>query len=123
MQCVLAAIITVALRGMFAQLSDVAGMWAESRPDALVWVVTFVSVVVLDIDYGLLVGIVASLLLLIQRNQTFHIALLGRVKHTDIFLDKSRYSTVSTQLGRCCLNWSQVALFCFQGLENGFATH
>lgn len=92
---VLAAIIAVALKGMFLQFSDLFSMWKISKSDASVWLITFSSVIILDIDYGLMVGICTALLLLIVRNRAFEITLLGRIQDTDIYLDKTRYPSVS----------------------------
>ncbi|KAB7497897.1 Prestin [Armadillidium nasatum] len=92
--CALAAIIAVALKGMFLQFGDVVDMWKISKPDACIWIIAFLGVVILDINYGLLLGIVAVLLLLIYRNQSPNMTLLGRVGETDVYLDKTRYCTV-----------------------------
>ena len=45
------------------------------------------ATVVLDVDYGLLLGFVFSLLTIVLRTQSPHCALLGRVPHTDIYKD------------------------------------
>lgn len=48
---------------------------------------TFLATVVLDVDYGLLLGFVFSLLAIVLRTQSPHCALLGRIAHTDIYKD------------------------------------
>ena len=91
----LASIIVVALKGMFLQTKDMIAIWKLSKPEAIIWISTFLSVVVIDIDYGLMAGITVSLLLLLIRNQTPKIHRLGQVENTDIFLDVKTYKTVS----------------------------
>ncbi|XP_045612682.1 prestin isoform X2 [Procambarus clarkii] len=94
---VLSSIIVVALKGMFMQVKDLRRVWAVSRADALIWLASFLGVVIIDIDYGLLLGIVVSLLVLLGRSQQPKTARLGRVPNTDVYLDVNKYSvTVET---------------------------
>ena len=57
----------VALKGMLLQVEDLPKFYRKSKWDALLWVLTFIAVVLLDIDSGLLIGIILNLLLLIYR--------------------------------------------------------
>lgn len=90
--CVLSSIIVVALKGMFLQFGDLKKIWAVSRADAMIWITSFLGVVIIDIDYGLLMGIIASLLVLLGRSQQPKTARLGHVPNTDLYLDVSKYS-------------------------------
>ena len=60
----------------------------------LIWVVTFLATVILDVDYGLSVGFVFSILTIVLRTQSPHCALLGRIPHTDIYIDVLVYQDV-----------------------------
>ena len=60
----------------------------------LIWVVTFLATVILDVDYGLSVGFVFSILTIVLRTQSPHCALLGRIPHTDIYKDVLVYQDV-----------------------------
>jgi MFS superfamily sulfate permease-like transporter len=60
LQAVLASIIVVALRSVLLQICDLPSFWRLSRADGILWVCVFLSVVVIDIDYGLLVGFLLS---------------------------------------------------------------
>jgi len=51
----------------------------------LAWIITFGSVVVLDIDYGLYIGIAFSLLLIIVQSQRPAASVLGNIPFTDIY--------------------------------------
>ena len=68
MQCVLSSIIVVALKGMFLQFKDLKKAWLVSKLNAFVWLATFISTVVLDIEYGLMVGFALSVLTLLWRS-------------------------------------------------------
>lgn len=59
--------------------------------DAIVWMVTFLTVVVVAIDIGLLVGIILSLTCIFIRGMKPYTCLLGNVPNTDLYLDIKRY--------------------------------
>lgn len=93
-QCVLASIIVVALKGMLMQTGQFKQFWKLSRLDAVVWMATFLTVVIVAIDVGLLVGIVLSLACIFIRGMKPYTCLLGHVPQTDLYLDVSRYKAV-----------------------------
>ncbi|XP_013411874.1 prestin [Lingula anatina] len=93
-RCVLASIIIVALKGMFLQVKDLKRLWRISKFDFAIWIVTFVSVVFLNVDMGLLVGVGFSLITIVFRTQWPYSCLFGRVPHTDIYRDKNVYKVV-----------------------------
>ncbi|XP_042860860.1 prestin-like isoform X4 [Penaeus japonicus] len=93
--CVLSSIIVVALKGMFLQVNDLRRVWAISRADASIWLVSFLAVVIIDIDYGLLIGVVISLFVLLYRGQAPSTAILGSVPNTDVYLDIKKYSATT----------------------------
>jgi len=90
-EAVLGSIILVALKGMFMQAGDMVRMWAVSKADAMLWIVTFAAVVLIDVDLGLLVGVLACVALLVARGQRPSVVVLGRVHSTDVFLDLRKF--------------------------------
>ncbi|XP_077301862.1 solute carrier family 26 member prestin isoform X2 [Arctopsyche grandis] len=88
---VLAAIIVVALKGMMMQAKDIVRFWKLSKLDAMVWVITCTVVILIEVDIGLLVGMLASIGTLFIRAQSPYTCLLGCVSNTDIYLDINRY--------------------------------
>ncbi|XP_042227633.1 solute carrier family 26 member 6-like isoform X2 [Homarus americanus] len=97
--CVLSTIIVVSLKGLFLQFHDLAALWATSKLDALIWVVTFSVSVIVDIDYGLMAGVGMSLLVLLARNQCPPTARLGHVPYTDVYLDLTKYQLAEEVAG------------------------
>ncbi|CAL4171388.1 unnamed protein product [Meganyctiphanes norvegica] len=91
--CVLSSLIVVALKGMFLQLYDLKARWELSRIDAIIWLATFLGVVIIDIDYGLLLGIIMSVVVLLIRNQSPPVAKLGYIPNTDLYLELEKYSS------------------------------
>ncbi|CAG9558930.1 unnamed protein product [Danaus chrysippus] len=90
-RCVLASIIVVSLKGMFMQTQELAKFWKLSKLDAIVWIVTFLITLLVNIDIGLGAGLVASVGALFCRSQKPYTCLLGRVLDTDLYLDIKRY--------------------------------
>jgi MFS superfamily sulfate permease-like transporter len=97
-QCVLSSIVVVALKGMFLQVKDLPVAWKQSPFDGMIWLTTFLAVVLLDIDYGLGLGVALSLLCVLIMGQRPQVCRLGQVPNTEIFLDVNRYQAVSNML-------------------------
>ena len=51
----------------------------------LAWLVTFLGVMILDVDYGLYIGLCFSLLLVIAQTQRASISVLGNIPYTDMY--------------------------------------
>lgn len=90
-RCVLASIIVVALKGMFQQANQLVKFWKLNKYDALIWIVTFLIVVIVNIDVGLLVGLILSLAIILLQSIRPYTCLLGHIANTDLYLDLSRY--------------------------------
>ena len=67
LQCVLAAIIIVSLRGIFVQVTQLEFYFKRSASDTLVWFLTFWATVLLDVHLGLIVGAVLNVFILIGK--------------------------------------------------------
>ncbi|KAI4455118.1 sulfate transporter [Holotrichia oblita] len=93
-KAILASIIVVALKGMLMQAVMLKKFWRLSKWDAIVWIITFLTTVVVSIDIGLLSGIVISLISIFVRGQRPYTCLLGVVPNTDLYLDCKRYKGV-----------------------------
>ncbi|XP_040919980.1 solute carrier family 26 member 6 [Toxotes jaculatrix] len=90
-KAVLSTIVFVNLKGMFKQFMDVPMLWKTNKADLLVWLVTFTSTILLNLDLGLAVSIGFSMLIFIFRTQLPRYSILGRVPGTDLYLDTDSY--------------------------------
>lgn len=93
-QCVLASIIVVALKGMLTKVTEFMKFWRLDKTDAGIWAVTFIAVILFDVEYGLLVGVlmcIGKLLVLAMRPYTCKLAL---APGTELYLDSKRYKGV-----------------------------
>nr|7V73_A Chain A, Prestin [Homo sapiens]7V74_A Chain A, prestin [Homo sapiens]7V75_A Chain A, prestin [Homo sapiens] len=90
-KAVLAAIIIVNLKGLLMQFKDAPKLWKVDKLDFLIWLVTFLGVVFLSVEIGLLVGVGFSLLTVLLRTQRPRTSVLGRIPGTDIYRDVKQY--------------------------------
>ncbi|XP_067302116.1 solute carrier family 26 member 10 [Pseudorasbora parva] len=84
-KAVLACINVTSLRQMFLLFKDLPDLWRISKIDFMVWLVTWLSVVVLNVDLGLAIGVVFSMMTVICRTQRASCSVLGRAANTEIY--------------------------------------
>jgi solute carrier family 26, other len=90
----LASIILVALKGMFMQVKDLRRFIREGILETSEWIGTFLVVVIVDIDVGLLAGITISILALYIKGLKSYSSMLGQVPDTDIYVDLKTHKNV-----------------------------
>ncbi|XP_034732275.1 solute carrier family 26 member 6 [Etheostoma cragini] len=90
-KAVLSTIVFVNLKGMFTQFTDVYMLWKTNKVDLLVWMVTFTSTLLLNLDLGLAVSIGFSMLTVIFRTQLPRYSILGHVTGTALYLETDTY--------------------------------
>lgn len=90
-RCVLACIIVVSLRGALLKIKDLPQLWRLSPADALVWVATAATCVLVSTEAGLLAGVFFSLLSLAGRTQRPRAALLARIGDSTFYEDAAEF--------------------------------
>ncbi|XP_046815512.1 sulfate transporter isoform X1 [Vespa crabro] len=90
-RCILASIIVVALKGMLQQATQLIKFWKLSKSDAIIWIVTFLIVILVSIDIGLLAGLIVSLASVLLQSIRPYTCLLGHIPNSDLYLDLNRY--------------------------------
>ncbi|NXA21463.1 S26A6 protein, partial [Ibidorhyncha struthersii] len=90
-KAILSAIIIINLHGMFKQFKDICTLWKSNRVDLMVWVVTFVATLMLNLDIGLGASVAFGLLTVIFRTQLPHYSILGRISDTNVYRDVAEY--------------------------------
>jgi high affinity sulfate transporter 1 len=89
-KAVLAAVVLTAILGLF-DFSALLHMWRVSRLDFHAAVIALMAVLLLGILHGILLAALASVVLLLFRASTPHVAFLGRVPGTDSYSDMARH--------------------------------
>ncbi|XP_041654926.1 solute carrier family 26 member 6 isoform X2 [Cheilinus undulatus] len=110
-KAVLAVIITVNLQGMLAQFRDVCVLWKADRIDLLVWTASLIFTLVFNLDLGLAVAVVFSLLTLIYRTQNSSTVVLGHIPGTDCYRDVELYTQTQKVPGVTILSCSSPLYF------------
>ncbi|MBX9790714.1 MAG: STAS domain-containing protein [Pirellulales bacterium] len=87
---VLAAIVLVAVRGLF-DVGALRRLWRISRFEFAIAMVALVGVLLLGILKGVLLAVIASLLVLLAAVARPHVAILGRIPGTRRFSDLERH--------------------------------
>ena len=98
-----AVIIIVAQKTLVMQVRDFRDSWLISRWEGMTWIVTFVSVLLLGIDYGLFGGIAFSIFTIVMRFSNPKLRRLGQLTDTEIFLDINQHRNAQV---RTPLNWT-----------------
>ncbi|KAK0155850.1 Solute carrier family 26 member 10 [Merluccius polli] len=98
-KAVLACINVTSLRQMFLQFQDLPDLWRVSKIDFMVWVVTWLCVVVLSVDLGLAIGVVFSMMTVICRTQRAGCSVLGQASNTEIYRPMHIHSKCSEVAG------------------------
>lgn len=96
LQCVLTGIVFAAMKGMLVNMKDFFTAWRQSKPDGFIWLVTFSSVILIDIDIGLCVGVLSSLIYITVLGQKVKVEVLGNIPNTDIYVYKNKYQAVNS---------------------------
>ncbi|KAH8259686.1 hypothetical protein KR026_008768, partial [Drosophila bipectinata] len=91
-RCVLAGVIIVALKPMFMQARELKKFSKQGKLEMFTWISTFMCVVLIDIDIGLLIGICISLLALYIKGLKPYSCLLGYMPESPgIYLDLNQH--------------------------------
>lgn len=87
---ILAAIIMVSIFGLI-DFKYPRQLWKKNREESVAFIVTFVITMTVGIPQGILFGVLLSLLTMIYRTSRPHIAILGKIKHTEYYKNINRF--------------------------------
>ena len=87
---ILASIIMVAVFKLIDFYSP-KRLWKVSKSEFYILLFTFSITLIIGIKEGIILGVLASLLVLVYRSTRPHVSVLGKIKGTDFFKDKERF--------------------------------
>ncbi len=90
---VLAAIIIVAVFRL-VNVKEARFLWRANNLDFWLLIATFLSTLLFGIEYGILIGVSLSLVVLIFRTSRPHVTELGKVPNSDFYRNKNRFKEV-----------------------------
>jgi SulP family sulfate permease len=91
---ILAAIIVVAISSMI-DIRFLWKLWPLNKADGLSFLITFLSVLLFGVKYGLLIGILTSMILYMWVTSRPHIAIIGRVGNSEHFRNVLRHEVTT----------------------------
>lgn len=92
---ILASIIIVAVFGL-VNIKEAAFLWKANNLDFWLLLATFLSTLLMGIEYGIMIGVGLSLIILIYRTSRPYVTELGKVPESDFYRNKERFSDVVT---------------------------
>lgn len=90
---VLAAIIIVAVFGL-VNIKEAIFLWKANNLDFWLLIATFFSTLLFGIEYGIMIGVGLSLIILIFRTSRPYVTELGKVPDSDFYRNKERFTEV-----------------------------
>ena len=97
-KAVLAAVVMVAVFKLI-DWKEARYLWSVDRRDLGLMALTFVATLALGIEEGILVGVVASLILVVQQSYKPHTASMGRLPETTTYRNLKRFPKAIRQPG------------------------
>lgn len=95
-QAALAVIIIVNVKRLVLMWRNVKDLWTVNKLDAIVWIVTWFSVILLGVGMGLVVGTSFSILSVLFRTRSARGIQVRQVPHTDAYRNVDTYDTLPT---------------------------
>jgi sulfate permease, SulP family len=89
-QAVLAAVIVAAILGL-VDVGTLRYVWRYNKADAASLLLTFAAVLLISVEIGVAVGVVASLLLYLWRTSKPHVAVVGRLGDSETYRNVLRH--------------------------------
>lgn len=111
---VLAAIVIVAIASLF-NWREAVHLWRVDRRDFAMMAITFATTLLLGIEQGILVGVLASLAALVYETSRPHSAILGRLPGTGTFRNLTRFPDAERIQG--VVVYRMDATLCFANVE------
>ncbi|MCP4165298.1 MAG: solute carrier 26 family protein [Chloroflexi bacterium] len=93
-KAVLAAIIMVAVLGLI-DVVTLRHVWHYNKADAASLIITFFAVLLVSVEAGIVIGVIASLLLFLWRTSRPHVAVVGRLGDSETYRNVLRYEVLT----------------------------
>ncbi len=87
---ILASVIMVAVFGLI-DIKEIRYLWKVDRKDLFLLVISFFATLLLGIENGILLGVLLSLLLTIYKSTYPHMAILGELPDSGVFMNVARF--------------------------------
>ncbi|XP_041367367.1 solute carrier family 26 member 6-like [Gigantopelta aegis] len=96
---VLAAMIIVAVKNVLLQVRQLPNLWKVCKSDFVIWLVTVIVCILVDLDIGIIVGVGTSVFTVIVQSQFSSGRLVGVSEQEDIYLDLKGHKNIKELKG------------------------
>jgi len=93
-KAVLASMIMVAMKDLLKQVTILPKLWKVNKNDFTTWLIAAIATVFIDIPYGLVLGVLVSLLSVINQSQRGWVSMIGKSDSEDLYLDANDYGAI-----------------------------
>jgi high affinity sulfate transporter 1 len=93
-KAVLASMIMVAMKDLLKQVTVLPKLWKVNKNDFTTWLFAAIVCVFADIPYGLALGVLVSLLSVINQSQRGWVSVIGKSDSEDLYLDAEDYGAI-----------------------------
>lgn len=93
-KAVLASMIMVAMKDLLKQVTVLPKLWKVNKNDFTTWLFAAITCVFTDIPYGLALGVLVSLLSVINQSQRGWVSVIGKSDSEDLYLDAEDYGAI-----------------------------
>ncbi|XP_051852469.1 testis anion transporter 1 isoform X2 [Antechinus flavipes] len=90
-QAVLAGIVLSNVLPFLSTIMDLPELWKQNQYDFVIWIVTFLSVICLGLDIGLLISVVFTFFITTVQSHRTNILVLGQIPNTNIYRSFTDY--------------------------------
>lgn len=84
-KAILASIIVVALKHMIIDVKEIVPLVKKSKIEGLGWIISYGGVMILNVDVGLYIGLIASILIAIIKAQRARTSIIGNIPGTSFY--------------------------------------
>ncbi|XP_074092542.1 testis anion transporter 1 isoform X8 [Macrotis lagotis] len=91
---VLAGIILSNVLPFLSTIMDLPELWKQNQYDFVIWIVTFLSVIFLGLDIGLLISVIFTFFITTVQSHRTHILVLGQIPNTNIYRSFTDYREI-----------------------------
>lgn len=93
-KAVLASMIMVAMKDLLKQVTILPKLWKVNKNDFTTWIFAASTCVFIDIPYGLALGVLVSLLSVINQSQRGWVSVIGKSDSEDLYMDAEDYGAI-----------------------------
>ena len=93
-KAVLASMIMVAMKDLLKQVTVLPKLWKVNKNDFTTWLFAAIVCVFADIPFGLALGVLVSLLSVINQSQRGWVSVIGKSDSEDLYLDAEDYGAI-----------------------------